>query len=188
MEARSTVPHATLVSFDKNVTQSNHFKSKSTSTVPDINEVWDGNSLKSRINTIWQMVLIILAVLMLLAFGYLGKCVHRHLTSSTQPVSHTNTMTPNETLNESHQLECRYEQIQEVEHNDSERYLTPVCDDTRIAGTCPDQETGVEKINPVSIAVPASNDKVPKREKTKDNNMYENIVKDYDYMNVSPCM
>lgn len=190
-ETGFTVPHVTLTSFSKYVNQSHGFESKSTSTVLDINETKDEDSLKNSIKTIWQLMLMILAVLVFLALVYLGKCVRRQFSLRTHQVSNTNTATPNVMLNENHQIEGCYEQIQDAEHEDSGRYLTPACNENSTVGSCPNQETIEEKIELVSIAMMPgpSNDNVQKREKASDkNDMYKNTVKEYDDMYISPCM
>lgn len=190
-ETGFTVPHVTLTSFSKYVIQSHGFESRSTSTVLDINEKKDEDSLKNSIKTIWQLMLMILAVLVFLAVVYLGKCVRRQFTSRTPQGSHTNTATPNIMLNENHQIEGCYEQIQDAEHEDSGRYLTPACNESGTVGPCPNQETIEEKIELVSIAMMPgpSNDNVQKRKKASDNkDMYKNTVKEFDDMYISPCM
>lgn len=190
-ETGVTVPHVTLTSFSKYVNQSHGFESKSTSAVLDINETQDEDSLKNSIKTIWQLMLMILAVLVFLALVYLGKCVRRQFTNRTHQVSHTNTPTPNVMLNENHQIEGWYEQIQDAEHEDSGRYLTPACNESRTIGPLPNQETIEEKIELVSISMMPgpSNDNVQKRENTSDkNDIYKNTVKEYDDMYISPCV
>lgn len=184
-----TVSHLTITSFSKYINQSYDFESKSTSSVLDINETKDEDSLKNSIKTIWQLMIMILAVLVFLALVYLGKCVRRQFTSRTHQVGPTNTATS--MLNENHQIESCYEQIQDAEHEDSGRYLTPACDESRTAGTCLNQETIEEKIELLSVAMTSglSNDNVLKKEKASDkHDMYENTVNEYDDMYISPCM
>lgn len=108
----------------------------------------------------------ILAVLVFLAVVYLGKCVRRQFTSRTPQGSHTNTATPNIMLNENHQIEGCYEQIQDAEHEDPGRYLTPA-NESGTVGPCPNQETIEEKIELVSIAMMTgpSNDNVKKKKR-----------------------
>lgn len=190
-ETGFTVPHVTLTSFSKYVNQSHGFESRSTSTVLDINEKKDEDGLKNSIKTIWQLMLMILAVLVFLALVYLGKCVRRQFTSRTHQVSHTNTATQNVMLNENHQIEGCYEQIQDAENEDSGRYLTPACNKCGTVDPCLNQETIGEKIELVSIAmIPGpSNDNVQKKEKASDRiDMHKNTVNEYDDMYISPCM
>lgn len=190
-ETGFTVPHVTLTSFNKNVNQSHGHESRSTSTVLDINEIQDEDSLKNSIKTIWQLMLMILAVLVFLALVYLGKCVRRQFTSRTHQVGLTNTATPNVMLNENNQIEGWYEQIQDAEHEDSGRYLTPACNESGTLGPHPNQETIKEQIELVSIALMPgpSNDNVQKGEKASDkNDIYENTVKEYDDLYISPCV
>lgn len=187
-EAGFTVPHVTLTSFSKYVNHSYDFESSSTSTVFDINEKKDEDSLKNSITTMWQLMLMILAVLVFLVLVNLGKCIRRQFTSRTHQVSHTNTSTPNVMLNENHQTEGCYEQIQDAENEDSGRYLTPACNESGTVDPCLNQETIGEKIELVSIAGP-SNDNVQKKEKASDRiDMYKNTVNEYDDMYISPCM
>lgn len=54
-----TVSHLTITSFSKYINQSYDFESKSTSTVLDINETKDEDSLKNSIKTIWQLMIMI---------------------------------------------------------------------------------------------------------------------------------
>lgn len=77
-----------------------------------------------------------------LASTYLGKCVHRQWTSRAVQV---NTSTPDIALNMSNQTE--YEQIQNVEYEDPERYLPASHDDSR-GGSVNNSE---EKIDSVYI-------------------------------------
>lgn len=186
-----TVPHVTLTSFSKYVNQSHGFESRSTSAVLDVNETQDEDSLKNSIKTIWQLMLMILAVLVFLALVYLGKCVRRQFTSRTHQVGPTNTAIPNVMPNENHQNEGWYEQIQDAEHEDSGRYLTLACNENGTIGPRPNQETIEEKIELVSIAMMPgpSNDNVQKRGKTSGkNDIYENTEKEYDDMYISPCV
>lgn len=74
-------------------------------------------------------MLIMLAVFSVLASTYLGKCVHRQWTSRAVQVSNNSTSTPDIVLNMSNQTE--YEQIQNVEYEDPERYLPASHDDSR---------------------------------------------------------
>lgn len=129
----------------------------------------------------------ILAVLVFLALVYLGQCVRRQFTNRTLQMSHTNTPTPNVMLNENHQIEGWYEQIQDAEHEDSGRYLTPACNESWPIGRRPNQEKVEEKIELVSIAMMPgpSNDNVQKRENESDKN---DTVKEYDDMYISPCV
>lgn len=190
-ETRFTVPHVTLTSFSKHINQSHDFESRSTSTVFYINDKKDEDSLKNSIKTIWQLMLMILAVLVFLVLVYLGKCVRRQFTSRTHQVSNTNTAAPNVVLNENHQSEGCYEQIQDAEHENSGRYLTPACNESGTVGRCPNPETIEENIELVSIAMmpESSNDNVQKREKASDkNDIYKNTAEEYDDMYIYPCM
>lgn len=133
----------------------------------------------------------ILAVLVFLALVYLGKCVRRQFTYRTHQVSLTNTATPNVMLNENHQIGGWYEEIQDAEHEDSGRYLTPGCNESGTIGPNPNQETIEEKIELVSISMMPgpSNDNAQKRENASDkNDIYKNTVKEYDDMYISPCV
>lgn len=137
-------------------------------------------------------MLIMLAILVIFAFAYVVKCVRRQWISRTRPVSPTNTATLNEILNESHQTRYFYDQIEDVERNDSERYLTPACDDLYIKGNCPDRRAREEKKNLESTTVTSGplNDEIPYEGKvSEENDMYENnLVKDHDGLYITPCM
>lgn len=186
-ETGFTVPHVKLTSFSKYVNQSHGFESRSTSTVLDINKTQDEDSLKHSIKTIWQLMLMILAVLVFLALVYLGKCVRRQFTSRTHQVGLTNTATPNE----NHQIEGWYEQIQDSEHEDTRRYLTPICNESEKSGPRPNHETNEEKIELVYIPMMPgpSNDNVQKRENASDkNDIYKKTLTEYDDTYISPCV
>lgn len=91
---------------------------KSTLTIPKISESNIGGNIENRIQTIWQFMLIILAL------TYLGKCIHRQWTFRSLLVSITNTPAPTIALNVSNEADCKYEEIQNVEYEDPDRYLS----------------------------------------------------------------
>lgn len=97
---------------------------KSTLTIPKISESNIGGNIENRIQTIWQFMLIMLAVFSVLALTYLGKCIHRQWTSRSLLVSITNTPAPTIALNVSNEADCKYEEIQNVEYEDPDRYLS----------------------------------------------------------------
>lgn len=84
-----------------------------------------------------------LAVFSVLASTYLGKCVHRQWTSRAVQVSNNSTSTPDIALNISNQTE--YEQIQNVEYEDPERYLPASHDDSR-GGSVNNSEEKIDSV------------------------------------------
>lgn len=146
-----------------------------TLTIPKNIETIIGGNLENRIQTIWQFILIILAVLSLLAFTYIGKCLHRQWTSRSLQVSNTNTSAPESALNMRNDIECFYEQIQNIEYEDPERYLTAAQDDSHRDGINNSQE----KIDAVSIrsigpSTEPTNNEPLNREYNSEKVMYEN--------------
>lgn len=135
---------------------------------------------------------VMLAILVIFAFVYVVKCVRRQWISRTRPVSHTNTATLNEILYESYHTRCFYDQIEVVERNDSERYLTPACDDLYMKGNCPDRRSREETVELQSTSVTSGplNDQTPYEGKvSEENDVHENkIVKDHDDLYITPCM
>lgn len=130
-----------VVSNSDNIFNSkHHFEGRSTLTISKFTKPNIDGNLENRIQTIWQFVLIMLAVFSGLAFIYLGKCVHRQWTSRSLQISNTNTSAPESALNVSNQIECLYEQIQNIEYEDPERYLPALHDDSRVDGMNVSQE------------------------------------------------
>lgn len=145
------------------------------SRTPKIIETNIGGYLENRIKTIWQFILIILAVLSLLAFTYIGKCLHRQWTSRSLQVSNTNTSAPDSALNMRNEIECFYEQIPNIAYEDPERYLTAAQDYSHRDGINNSQE----KIDAVSIrsigpSIEPSNDEPQNNESKCETVMYEN--------------
>lgn len=174
-EEISTVSNVFVSSFEKIVFSTNHLGGSRTLTNPKIIETNNGGNLENRIQTIWQFILIILAVLSLLAFTYIGKCFHRQWTSRSLQLGNTNTSAPELALNTRNEIECLYEQIQNIEYEEPERYLTAVQDDIHIDGINNSQE----KIDAVSIesiepSIEQSNNDPLNRESKTENVMYEN--------------
>lgn len=164
-----------------------------TLTIPKNIETNIGGNLENRIQTIWQFILIILAVLSLLAFTYIGKCLHRQWTSRTLQVSDTNTSAPESALNMRNDIECFYEQIQNIEYEDPERYLTAAQDDSHRDGINNSQE----KIDALSIrsigpSIQPTNNEPLNRESNSENVMYENQpnkgVREDDGLYLTPIM
>lgn len=164
-----------------------------TLTIPKIIETNNGGNLENRIQTIWQFILIILAVLSLLAFTYIGKCLHRQWTSRSLQLGNTNTSAPELALNTRNEIECLYEQIQNIEYEEPERYLTAVQDDIHIDGINNSQE----KIDAVSIesiepSIEQSNNDPLNRESKTENVMYENQpntgIRENDGLYLTPIM
>lgn len=107
---------------------------KSALTIPKISESNIGGNLEVRIQNIWQFMLIMLAVFSVLVLTYLGKCVHRQWTSRSLQVSNIRTSSRDIALNVSNQTDCKYEETQNVEYEEPERYLSAVPNDSSTSG------------------------------------------------------
>lgn len=79
-------------------------------------------------------MLIMLAVFSVLALTYLGKCVHRQWTSRSLQVSNIRTLSPDIALNVSNQPDCKYEETQNVEYEEPDRYLSAAPNDSCASG------------------------------------------------------
>lgn len=152
-EATHTVSHIAVTSSDKHVDILSYLIKESTPTIQDITEQNFGENLNQglehRIQTNWQLVLIILGVLLVLTFTYLGKCVHRHCTSRNFKVSNTKTAGPDVTLDQINQIETFYERVQDIEYDEPERYLAAANDDIHGRGTIQNLDSSLEKKEPV---------------------------------------
>lgn len=126
----STVPLSAVISTNV-LNRMNHFEVISTcsSKIPEITDSNIGTILEHRIQTNWQFMLIMACVLIALTITYLGRCVHRHWKSRVHQVSNINTTASNRGINESHQIEYFYEEMQNVEYEDPDRYRTIALDD-----------------------------------------------------------
>lgn len=152
-EATHTVSHIAVTSSDKHVDILSYLIKESTPTIQDITEQNFGENLNQglehRIQTNWQLMLIILGVLLVLTFTYLGKCVHRHCTSRNFKVSNTKTAGPDVTLDQINQIETFYERVQDIEYDEPERYLAAANDDIHGRGTIQNLDSSLEKKEPV---------------------------------------
>lgn len=147
----------------------------STTKISKITDPNTDNILEHRIQTNWQFMVIITCVLIALTILYLGRCVHRQWISRIHQVSNTNTAVPNAAINESHQIEFFYDEIQNVEYEDHWRYRTIECDDNNGNST----NTSQEKIESVSIipirsSLEPSTDEALTGEHVSENTVYEN--------------
>lgn len=172
----TTTRSAVTVNEDPN--QTDNLEKRSTSTILKITDMNIGTILERRIQTNWQFMLIITCVLIVLATTYLGKCVHRHLKSRAHQVSNTDTAAPNTTINESNQIEYFYEDMQNAEYEEPERYRTVVCDDNSENGI----NTFQEKMESVSImnitsSLEPSTDEAFNGHHVSESIMYENQPK-----------
>lgn len=152
-EATHTVSHIAVTSSDKHIDILSYLIKESTPTIQDITEPNVGENLnqglENRIQTNWQLMLIILGVLLVLTFTYLGKCVHRHCTSRNFKVSNTKTAGPDVTLDQINQIETFYERVQDIEYDEPERYLAAANDDIHGRGTIQNLDSSLEKKEPV---------------------------------------
>lgn len=189
----STVSIVFVSSFDKIVSSTHHMGGSRTLTIPKNIETNIGGNLENRIQTIWQFILIILAVLSLLAFTYIGKCLHRQWTSRTLQISNTNTSAPESALNMRNDIECFYEQIQNIEYEDPERYLTAAQDDSHRDGINNSQEKiDAVSIRSIGLSIEPTNNEPLNRESNSENVMYENQpnkgVREDDGLYLTPIM
>lgn len=129
----------------------------------------------------------------MLAFTYIGKCLHRQWTSRSLQLGNTNTSAPELALNTRNEIECFYEQIQNIEYEDPERYLTAAQDDSNSDGTNNSQEK-IDAVSIKSIGPPieqSNNDPLNRKSKTE-NVMYENQpntgVRENDGLYLTPIM
>lgn len=189
----STASIVSVSSFDKIVSSTHHMGGSRTLTISKNIETNIGGILENRIQTIWQFILIILAVLSLLAFTYIGKCLHRQWASRSLQVSNTNTSAPESALNMRNDIECIYEQIQNIEYEDPERYLTAAQDNSHRDSINNSQE----KIDTVSLrsigsSIEPTNNEPLNRESYSENVMYENQpnkgVREDDGFYLTPIM
>lgn len=145
------------------------------SIFPDIKDKNITDNLENRIQTMWQLMLMILAVLLMFALIYLGKCLHRQWTNRTIQVSNTNNSGPGQASNESRQIELHYEQIQDVENDDRQLYLTAVCNESQGTLISSNQNTSSEKIDSVSNRSIRSNLELSSDEELNSENVSENV-------------
>lgn len=187
-ETSSANQHVTAKNYDKHINQNTHLEEKQTSTVPKITEtiikdrssifpdITDKNirdNLENRIQTMWQLMLMILAVLLVFALTYLGKCLHRQWTNRTVQVSNTNNSGPGLASNESRQIQLHYEQIQDLD--DRQLYLTAVSNESHGALIVSNQITSSEKIDSVSNRSIRSNLELSSEEDMSSENVSENV-------------
>lgn len=174
---RFAKPLVTVQNFDENVNRSN--QEMKSSTIPAMTEVNIKNNLENRIQTMWQLMLTILAVLLMFALTYLGKCLHRQWTSRTVQVSNTNSTGPGLESNESRQIELYYEQIQDVvEDDDRKLYLTAVCNESHGTLISSNQNTSSGKIDSVSNRSMRSNLELSSNEELNSENVSESVTFD----------
>lgn len=182
--------HVSVTSSDKHVDLVSYLIKESTPTVQDITEPNFGENLnqglENRIQTNWQLMLIILGVLLVLTFTYLGKCVHRHWTSRNFKVSNTNTAAPDITLNQISQIETFYERVQDIEYDEPERYLTAAIDDIR------GLDSSLAKTEPmfINVVVEQTQDTALSAKNVIKKNEYENqpATEETNDLYITPCM
>lgn len=177
-------------SYEKYINKTGHFEMKSTSTNPEINDSSDKDSLKDMIKTTWKLMLIIFAVLTVLAFSYIGKCIYRQWTSRALQIRNTAIITSRE----NNQTESHYERVQDVENGDPQSYQTPTDDNIHTNSNVLNQGTGSEKIDlaSINISLGSSNEESTHRESVSESHMYENepdrnLTKPCD-LYITPCM
>lgn len=187
-ETSSANQHVTANNYDKHINQNTHLEEKQTSTVPKITEtiikdrssifpdITDKNirdNLENRIQTMWQLMLMILAVLLVFALTYLGKCLHRQWTNRTVQVRNTNNSRPGLASNESRQIQLHYEQIQDLD--DRQLYLTAVSNESHGALIVSNQISSSEKIDSVSNRSIRSNLELSSEEDLSSENVSVNV-------------
>lgn len=175
----STVPLSAAISTNV-LNRMDHLEviSTYTSKIPEITDSNIGTILEHRIQTNWQFMLIMACVLIALTTIYLGRCVHRHWKSRAHQVRNINTTAPNRGINESHQIEYIYEEMQNVEYEDPERYRTVACDDNsgNVINTSQEKMDSVSVI-PIMSSLEPSTDETLNGHNISENTMYENQPK-----------
>lgn len=169
----STVPHS-AVTVTEVLNRTDHLEERSTSTILKITDTNIGTILEHRIQTNWQFMLIITCVIIILTTSYLGRCVYRQWKSRTHQ-GNTNTAALNMAINENPQIQYFYDEIQNVEYEDPERYRTLACDDNSGNG----KNTSQVKMYSVSIrsSLEPSTDEPLNGNHVSENRMYENLPK-----------
>lgn len=130
VDKETTITSVTFLSPNQKLNPTSKTKEEETSTVRKIHKTNGENlnqGLENRIQTNWQLMIIILAVLTVLTFTYLGKCVHRHWISRTLRVNISNT-TPTIALGEINQTENSYDRVQTRDNEEPQRYHTTAGD------------------------------------------------------------
>lgn len=159
----STVPLPAVISTNV-INRMNYLEviSTRTSKIPEITESNIGTILEHRIQTNWHFMLIMACVLIALTTTYLGRCVHRHWKSRAHQVSNINTTGPNRGINESHQIEYIYEEMQNVEYEDPDRYRTIALYDNsgNVINTSQEKMDSVSII-PIRSSLESSTDETP---------------------------
>lgn len=181
-EGSSTVQQKRIINGNKHLDHTYHYEEYVASTIrTDIEtrnkDIWNYGR-ENQIKSMWKMILIILVVLIALASFYLGRCVHRQLTSKCLQIKHTST--PSTTLNETNQIESYYERVQDVEYSSSQRYLSAVCDtDNPEADNLHFQETIGIKRKPVIIG--------EMKEVSTNENQLHSGESEMEDMYINPC-
>lgn len=147
---------------------------KSTLTFPKITESNIRVNLENRIETIWQFMLIMLAVFSILAFTYLGKCVHRQWKSRSLQVNNTRSSAPDIALTVSNEADYKYDEIQNVEYEDPERYLSATPNDTSSCASGINNSQGKMDIGPIRPLLPLLNEESSDEAQKWEKIMYEN--------------
>lgn len=176
-EISSSIPRSFVPAL-KDLNRTEFLEERSTSTIFEITDTNIRTIIEHRIQTNWQFMLIITCVLIVIAATYLGRCVHRHCKFNAQQVGNTNTAAQNTSINESHQIEYFYEEMQNVEYEDPERYRTVACDDNSGNGINNSQEKmDSVSIIPIMSSLEPSTDEALNGHHVSENTMYENQPK-----------
>lgn len=166
--------------------QISNLELNSISTTVENTEQTVKENLENRIHTIWQLILIILGVLVVIASTYLGNCAYQHWASRIRHISNANTAAPNIVHNESQQSDCFYEQIQHLEYEEPQRYCVAMCDEN-----C---GTGIITMNPVSLTSYRSSMELStlNEEPVSENAIYQNQpdrgIRDTNDLYLTPTM
>lgn len=192
-EISSSIPRPSVTAL-RDLNRTDLLEERSTSTILKITDTNIRTIIEHRIQTNWQFMLIITCVLIVLAATYLGRCVNRHCKSRAHQVSNTFTAAQNTSINESHQIEYFYEEMQNVEYEDPEHYRTVACDD--YSGNIA-INTSQEKMDSVSIilirsSLEPSTDEPFNGHHVSENTMYENQpkieIRETDDLYLTPTM
>lgn len=191
----TTVTSLTLLSYNQQSNHTSKAKEEVTSTVQENHKTYGGENLnqglENRIQTNWQLMIIILAVLIVLTSVYLGKCVQRYWISRTHRVRISNT-TPTIPLGEIHQTENSYNRVQNRDYEEPKRYQTTAGDAIGQNSDTLNHENSTEYMEAVSC----SSENEPRSKmllnwiNTNKKDQYENKsdTEELNDLYITPCM
>lgn len=129
-DKETTITRIPFFRFNQKLNLTSKARKEDTTTVQEHHKINGNNwnqSIENRIQTNWQLMIIMLAILTVLTCTYLGKCVQRHWISRTLRLSIRNT-TPTIALGDRNQTENSYDRVQSREYEEPQRYQTAAGD------------------------------------------------------------